>query len=301
MKFRLTAIFVLISLLAAAVVAQSSRGVLRGKVVDSRGAAVRDARIVLFYNGKVALRETSSNQQGEFGFDYLLPGEYALSVEADGLTQQGGVQPVRIIGGQQFTIAIPLTPAAIEDSVIVSATRTESRLGETPASVYVISATDLLRAQRVSLFDALRASPGVAVAQTARRGGITSLFVRGGESDYTKVLIDGVPVNDAGGSFDFSDLTADNAARVELVRGAQSAVYGSDAMAGVLQFFTHRGSTRTPEIELTGEGGSYAFNRQLARLSGVAGPLDYSSSFTHLRTNGRDRNDDYQNRIATLN
>ncbi|MDQ3011028.1 MAG: TonB-dependent receptor [Acidobacteriota bacterium] len=301
MKFRLATFFILISLLAASVLAQSSRGALRGKVVDSRGAAVRGARIVLFYSGKVALRETTSSESGEFGFDYLLPGEYALSVEADGLTQQGGVQPVRILGGQQFTIAIPLTPAAIEDSVIVSATRTESRSGETPASVYVISATDLLRAQRVSVFDAVRASPGVAVAQTARRGGVTSLFVRGGESDYTKVLIDGVPVNDAGGSFDFADLTADNAARVELVRGAQSAVYGSDAMAGVLQFFTHRGSTRTPEFELTGEGGSYAFNRQLARLSGLAGPLDYSTSYTHLRTEGRDRNDDYQNRIATLN
>jgi len=306
MKFRLTAFlhattFILCSALTFTTLAQSTHGVLRGKVVDSRGAAIRGARIVLFYNGKVALRETVSGQQGDFGFDYLLPGEYALSVEADGLTQPGGPQPVKIIGGQQFNIAIPLITAAIEDSVIVSATRTESRLGESPASAHVISATDLLRAQRVSIFDALRASPGVTVAQTGRRGGITSLFVRGGESDYTKVLIDGVPVNDAGGSFDFADLTADNAARVELVRGAQSAIYGSDAMAGVLQFFTHRGSTTTPEFELTGEGGSYAFNRQQARLSGVAGPLDYSTSYTNLHTNGRDRNDDYQNRIASLN
>lgn len=301
MKFRFSAILILILLATANVFAQSSRGVLRGKVVDSRGAAVRGARVVLFYNGKVALRETTSNESGEFGFDYLLPGDYALSVEADGLTQPGGVQPIRIAGGQEFRIAIPLVPAAIEDSVIVSATRTESRSGESPASAYVISATDLLRAQRINVFDALRASPGVTVAQTARRGGVTSLFVRGGESDYTKVLIDGIPVNDAGGSFDFADLTADNAARVELIRGAQSAVYGSDAMAGVLQFFTHRGSTSTPEFELTGEGGSFGFNRQLARLSGANGPFDYSYSFTHLQTNGRDRNDDYQNRIMTMN
>jgi iron complex outermembrane receptor protein/vitamin B12 transporter len=301
MKFKLTAIFVLILLSAVAALAQSSRGVLRGKVVDSRGAAVRGARVVLFYNGKVALRETSSDQHGEFGFDYLLPGEYALSVEADGLTQQGGPQPVKIVGGQQFSIAIPLIPAAIEDSVIVSATRTESRSGETPASAYVISATDLLRAQRINVFDALRASPGVMVAQTGRRGGTTSLFVRGGESDYTKVLIDGVPANEAGGSFDFADLTAENVARVELVRGAQSAVYGSDAMAGVLQIFTHRGSTTTPEFEFAGEGGSFAFNRQFARLSGMHGALDYSGSYTNLHTDGRDRNDDYQNRVATLN
>ncbi|MEK7830834.1 MAG: TonB-dependent receptor [Acidobacteriota bacterium] len=301
MKFKLSAIIVLLGLLAVGVFAQSSRGALIGKVVDSRGAAIRGARIVLFFSGKVALRETTSNEVGEFSFDYLLPGDYTLSVEADGLTQQGGAQPVQIAGGRQFQIAIPLVAAAIEDSVIVSATRTESRSGETPASAYVISATDLARSQKVAIFDALRSSPGVTVAQTARRGGITSLFVRGGESDYTKVLIDGVPVNDAGGSFDFADFTADNAARVELIRGTQSAVYGSDAMAGVLQFITHRGSATTPEFEFAGEGGSFGFNRQFARLSGVTGPLDYSTSFTHLRTNGRDRNDDYQNRIVSAN
>ncbi len=301
MKFRLIVILLFISLLAVGVSAQSSRGALAGKVVDTRGSAIRGARIVLFFSGKVALRETTSNEQGEFGFDYLLPGDYTLSVEADGLTQQGGPQPIRIIGGQQSRIAIPLIVAAIEDSVIVSATRTESRSGENPASAYVVSATDLLRAQRVTVFDALRSSPGVTVAQTGRRGGVTSLFVRGGESDYTKVLIDGVPANDAGGSFDFADLTTDNAARVELIRGAQSAIYGSDAMAGVLQFFTHRGTTPTPEFEFTGEGGSFGFNRQLARFSGSNGPFDYSYSYTHLRTDGRDRNDDYQNRIATIN
>lgn len=300
MKVRLSVIF-FSCLLAASALAQGTRGSLIGKVMDSRGAAIRKARIVLFFNGKVALRETTSNEAGEFGFDYLLPGDYTLSVEADGLTQQGGAQPLKIVAGGQAQIAIPLVAAAIEDSVIVSATRTESRSGESPASAYVISATDLARAQRVTIFDALRSSPGVTVMQTARRGGVTSLFVRGGESDYTKVLIDGVPINDAGGSLDFADFTADNAARVELIRGTQSAVYGSDAMAGVLQFITHRGSTAKPELEFTGEGGSFGFNRQFARLSGVTGALDYSYSFTHLRTKGRDRNDDYQNRIVSAN
>ncbi len=123
-------------------------------------------------------------------------------------------------------------------------------------------------------------------AKQAGRGGVTPLFVRGGEPDYTKVLIDGVPVNDAGGSYDFADLTADNVARVELIRGSQSAIYGSDAMTGVLQLFTHRGSTSVPEFEFMGEGGSFGFNRQFARLSGANGGFDYSASFTHLRTNG---------------
>src|SRR5262245_34545745 len=282
------------------VIAQSS-GSLRGLVGDAKGAAIKDARVVLLYSGKLAIREARTGEKGEFFFDRLKPGNYTIAVEATGLTQSGGAQPVNIEAGQEFKILIPLTVATIEDAVIISASRTDSPVAETPASSFIVSGSELLRAQRINVFDALRSSPGVAVMQTARRGGLTSLFVRGGESDYTKVLIDGVPVNDAGGAFDFADLTTDNAARVELVRGAQSAIYGSDAMSGVLQFFTHRGTTSVPEFEITGEGGSFAFNRQFARLSGANGGFDYSTSFTHLRTDGRDRNDDYQNRIATAN
>jgi outer membrane cobalamin receptor len=296
-----TAIFVLFLFVNLPAIAQSSGGSLRGVVVDARGAAVAGAHVYLFRSGKQSLRQTRTNGRGEFGFDGLKTGDYAVVVEADGLTQTGGAQPVRIEQGREFRVAIPLTVAAIRDSVIVSATRTESRTGETPANAIVLSASDLLRTQRINVFDALRLSPGVTVAQTSRRGGVTSLFVRGGESDYTKVLIDGVPVNDAGGQFDFADLTTDNVARIELVRGAQSAIYGSEAMTGVLQLFTHRGSTQVPELEFAGEGGSFAFNRQFARLSGAGGGFDYSLSFTHLRTDGRDRNDDYQNRIASAN
>ncbi len=303
-SIRFIALCIFVSSLILQTTAQSSRGALRGIVTDSRGGAVKDARVILLYANKLAMRETKTGAQGEFGLDDLLPGDYALAIEAEGLTQSGGSQPIRIEADREFRIAIPLTVAAIEDSVIVSASRTDSPLRETPASAYIISANDLLRAQRVNVSDALRYSPGVSVAQTARRGGVTSLFVRGGESDYTKVLIDGVPVNEAGGSYDFADLTTDNAARVELVRGAQSAIYGSDAMSGVLQFFTHRGATSQPEFEFSGEGGSFAFHREFARFSGILGKsesFDYSLSYTNLSTEGRDRNDDYQNRIATTN
>src|SRR5262245_23443584 len=278
-----------------------SRGTLRGLVVDARGGAVRGARVILLVNDKQAIRETFTNERGLFGWDGLKPGDYAVSVEADGLTQTGGAQPVKVEAGREFRVAIPLIVAAVEDSTVVSATRTDSRANESPANAFVISANEIQRAQRVNLFDALRFSPGVTVTQTGRRGGPTSLFVRGGRSDYTKVLIDGVPVNEAGGSYDFADLTADNASRVELIRGSQSAIYGSDAMTGVLQLFTHRGSTSVPELEFAGEGGSFGFNRQFARVSGANGGFDYSASFTHLRTDGRDRNDDYQNRIASAN
>ena len=251
--------------------AAQSRGYLRGLVVDAQAAPIRGARIVLLVNDRQAVRETFTNERGIFELDGLMPGDYAIAVEADGLTANWGAQPIKILAGREFRIAIPLTVSAVEDTIVVSATKTEARTDETPANAYVISTNELARAQRVNLFDALRLSPGVTAAQVGRRGGVTSLFVRGGEPDYTKVLIDGAPVNDAGGSYDFADLTADNAARVELIRGSHSAVYGSDAMTGVLQFFTHRGSTSAPEFEFAGEGGSFAFNRQFARVSGANG------------------------------
>jgi vitamin B12 transporter len=280
--------------------ADTPSGILRGLVTDARGTGVKGARVVLLAN-KLAVRETLTGEFGEFSFLNLRPGDYSLAIEAEGLTQSGGAQPVKIVEGQENRVVVPLIVAALQDAVVVSATRTDSLIGETPSSTTVISANDLLRAQQVNVFDALRFSPGVSVAQTARRGGLSSLFVRGGESDYTKVLIDGVPANDAGGSFNFADLTTDNAGRLELVRGAQSATYGSDAMTGVMQFFTHRGTTATPEFVFSGEGGSFAFNREFARFSGMSRMLDYSLSYTHLSTDGRDRNDDYKNRIATAN
>jgi outer membrane cobalamin receptor len=298
--WRSSALLIISVSVCISVIAQS-RGYLRGIVVDAQAAPVRGARVVLLVNDRRAVRETFTNERGIFELDGLMPGDYAIAVEADGLTQTGGAQPVKIGAGRESRIAIPLTVSAVEDAIVVSATRTEARTDETPANAFLISANELARAQRVNLFDALRLSPGVTAAQTGRRGGVTSLFVRGGEPDYTKVLIDGAPVNDAGGSYDFADLTADNAARVELIRGSQSAIYGSDAMTGVLQFFTHRGSTSVPELEFAGEGGSFAFNRQFARLSGANGGFDYSASFTRLRDDGRDRNDDYQNRIASAN
>jgi vitamin B12 transporter len=282
--------------------AQNARsGAIRGEVLDANGAPVAKARVRLRTAEDFPLREDLTDGIGEFAFDDLAAGDYKISVEAEGLTQAGGAQSISVSAGQDARASIKLSVGAINDAVIVSATRTETNLSAVPASAFVVSVNDLARSQRVSAFDALRSSPGVAVTQTGRRGGVTSLFVRGGESDYTKVLIDGVPANDAGGAFDLSDVTTDSLERIELVRGPQSALYGSDAVSGVLQFVTRRGTSQTPELDLLGEGGSFGFNRQLARLAGASGAFDYAASFSHLRTNGRDRNDDYQNRTASTN
>ena len=98
------------------------------------------------------------------------------------------------------------------------------------------------RARRSS--DLLRSAPGAVVVANGSRGAVASLFVRGGESNYTKVLLDGIPINEPGGTFDFGSVTTENLQRVEIVRGAQSALFGSDAMSGVVQMFTAQAPRR---------------------------------------------------------
>src|SRR5207244_8455171 len=100
-------------------------------------------------------------------------------------------------------------------------------------------------------------------------GGVTSLFLNGGNYNFTKVLVDGTAVNEPGGAIDFSNFTLDNVEKIEVVRGAESALYGSDAMAGVVQVFTHRGTTRRPQLILLAEGGGFSTARGAAQLSGL--------------------------------
>ncbi|HLF84022.1 MAG TPA: TonB-dependent receptor, partial [Blastocatellia bacterium] len=182
-----------------------------------------------------------------------------------------------------------------------TATRTETVSAELSGSVSVVSNNDIRLANQSLISESLRVVPGIAVVQTGGRGGLTSIFTRGGESDYNKVLIDGVPVNAAGGLFDFASLTPENIDRVEVVRGPGSALFGSDAMSSVIQLVTRRGSTSVPEFEFSGEGGSFDYHRETALLSGLTRWFDYSASFGFQTTDGRFRNSDFINRSASAN
>src|SRR5215218_6152259 len=116
----------------------------------------------------------------------------------------------------------------------------------TPADAVVSSVTTItgaeLRDRGIRFVqDALRDIPGATVVQAGSYGGVSSLFLRGGESDYVKVLVDGVPVNQSGGGYNWANLTTDNVERIEVLRGPASVIYGSAAVTGVVQIFTRRG------------------------------------------------------------
>src|SRR3954469_4034376 len=141
-------------------------------------------------------------------------------------------------------------------TVVVSASKVPTPASTLTQAITVLSGADLRARGVTRVVDALREVPGAALVQSGSYGAITSLFLRGGESRYTKVLIDGVPVNASGGSFDFSHLTTDNIERIEIVRGPASVLYGADAVTGVVQIFTRRGSA-SPSGSISARGGTY--------------------------------------------
>ena len=133
-----------------------------------------------------------------------------------------------------------LAPAEL-DTIIVTASKLEESVSQTANAVTVLSQEEIVQRQTTDVFEQLREVPGMTFVSSGGRGGAASLFTRGGESDHNLILIDGVKVNQAGGAFNFNDLTTLGVGRIEVVRGPQSALYGSDAMSSVIQLLTPRG------------------------------------------------------------
>jgi vitamin B12 transporter len=189
------------------------------------------------------------------------------------------------------TVALP--------EVVVTATRYPIAPESVSATLTVLHG-DEIRAQGLRFVgDALRQVPGVQIVQGGGFGAATSLFMRGGESDYTKVLIDGVPVNDPGGAFDFGSLTTDNIERIEILRGAASVLYGSDAMTGVVQIITRRG-TGPATLDASVDGGTYGTVRWAGSARGGTDGVGWSASLSRLTTDGiYPFNNQYHNTVAS--
>ncbi len=125
--------------------------------------------------------------------------------------------------------------------IVVTATKVPTPLEHLGASVEIITRDDIEKSQTTDVADLLRNVPGLIVPQSGSRGSTASLFVRGGESDYNLIMIDGVQVNQSAGAFDFSSLTTENIERIEIIKGAHSAIYGSDALTSVINIITKKG------------------------------------------------------------
>ena len=165
--------------------------------------------------------------------------------------------------------------------VVVTATRVPVSADAVASAVTVVTG-DALRARGLrTVGEALRAIPGAMVVETGSLGGHTSLFLRGGESDYVKVLRDGVPLNLPGGSLDLADVTLDNVDRIEIVRGPGSVLYGSDAVTGVVQIFTRAG-LGPPRLEVHARMGRYGTTEIGAQAAGGGVRVAWNVGAFHL-------------------
>jgi vitamin B12 transporter len=183
-----------------------------------------------------------------------------------------------------LTAQTPADTVAVRP-IIVTATRAPTPLDAVASAVTVLRGADLRARGIATVADALRTVPGASVVRSGSAGGQTSLFLRGGESDYVKVLVDGVPLNGPGGSFDWADLTTDDVERIEVVRGPGSVLYGSDAVVGVVQIFTRHGVG--PWNGTAGiEAGRYGALTARADVGGAAGGVSYSLGGSRFATDG---------------
>jgi len=187
------------------------------------------------------------------------------------------------------------------EEIVVSATRFDIPLDQSPASVSVITSEDIEQKQIQRVGNALREVPGLSVVQTGTAGQLTSVFTRGLRSEHTQVLLDGVPINQGlQGAFNFADLVTDDIDRIEVVRGPQSTLYGPRALAGVIQIFTKQGEG-TPTIMLSDEGGSYDTFREWLESEGKIDQFDYSIGASRIDTDNARPNNQYRNSAAIAN
>lgn len=271
---------------------------IQGVVTDSSGAAVPEAKVrMIRANGSAVTQWT--NAQGEFTFADLPAGFYRVVTSYPGF-RTDTTPSVDLTGDATQKLAVRLEISAIPEDVVVTAALTETPLTQVGTSTTVLTARDIQDRQAQTVFELLRSVPGLEVMQTARRGGVTTLFARGGNSNYNLVLVDGVKVNNFGGPFDFAHLPTDNIERIEITRGPQSALYGSNAIGSVVNIITQRG-TGAPQFTLSGEGGSYATRRFTLGGNGLQHGFDWAFNLSRLDTEGVVSNDDYRDQNLSLN
>jgi outer membrane cobalamin receptor len=255
---------------------------LKVKVVDPQSAAVAGAQVLLLRAGDTAvLSAQTTSAEGSVIFRVADSVKYQVKVLAPGFAVEIADVPAR---AEELSVQLRLATAS--ETVVVSATRTPLPGEAAGADVDTLNNEELAVMQPVAADDGVRFLPGAVVNTAGQRGGLSSLFVRGGDSTYNKVIVDGVTVNEPGGTFDFGTLPLTQASRMEFVRGAQSTLYGSDAMTSVMQVWTRAGSTPVPEFQFGADGGNFGTANGYASLAGARGFFDYDVFGDQFNTNG---------------
>ncbi len=270
---------------------------VHGTVTDPLGYPIARATVALIHDGRVLI-------SGQTGLD----GTYTLvSAESGRFYVLASGISFRQLATQSFYAGrfdgviqnVVLEPEWVRESVVVTATGVPQPQAQVSGSVTELNANEF--GNRAGVVDPLRQVPGLNVVQTGQWGGETSLFIRGGASTANRVVMDGVPVEDIGGRFDFGNVATTGLQDVEVYRGPNTVIYGSDAAAGVVALTTPRGSTPFPSLLYEGDAGNFNTYRNQAQLAGMKSKLDYYLGASSLNSQNALPGDGYHDNTGVAN
>ena len=276
-----------------------STSTLFGRITDRSGAAIAGAQVSAEdLSASNVVQQTKSAADGAYSLT-LAPGKYRIRVTSPQMATSE--HEINLSAGEKRTWNVRMELAELASTVVVTAQAEPEPANTVASPATVLTQQDIEQRQEIWLAPLLASAPGASLARLGPMGGVTSLFLDGGDSNFTKVLVDGTPVNEPGGDMDFSNLDLSSVDKIEIVHGASSALFGSDAMTGVVQIFTHRGTTAQPQITLIGEGGTFDTGRGAAELSGKLNRFDYANSISHFNTGGQGPNDRFRDTALSGN
>jgi len=272
----------------------ADQAVLRGTITDPLGAVVPGTQVELLSgtSAQSPLQTATTDASGTYTFRIDASGRYRIRAIA--ATFQTTTSASVFVGNTSSAeLDLTLATPTQTQQITVTALGTPTPEAQTGVPVTVLGAGEYRDQPQVQ--DALRIAPGVQLTESGQIGGTTALFVRGGNSNATKVLVDGVPVNDVGGAVEFANYATVGIASIELLREPNSALYGSDALAGVLNLSTARGHTPLPLFTYDGGAGNFGTYRNEVSAGGAYKRFDYFSAFARMDTRNNLPNDQFHN------
>ena len=267
-------------------------GVVHGNVRDPLGALVPNTSITLLDENQKVVATSQTAADGSYRIFIPAAGRYMLRFAAASFETASTTG--RFFAADSDTdLDLTLSTPTLTQEVTVIATGTPTPLAQVGSSVTVLASDDFHNKTEVQ--DPLREVAGLQLTQTGQMGGTTSLYIRGGNGNANKVLIDGVPANDIGGAVEFGNIDTVGVQQIEVLREPNSALYGSDALAGVVSLTTMHGDTKYPLLTYSGDGGNFNTYRNEVSASGAVRNFDYYSAFARIDTQNNQQNNAFHN------